>query len=151
MIFLSNLVVGLKCRDTFAGMLLKIMKLCSVADFGDLVPENCSFGVGTCAFSIYIHFKQWCFFFSVHSVTLVVCCVYTPTYLNFKGAAACIRPSMTPDSAMSILAIPTGSPSRGGDVAVYVFDVNHPSLPTPFNLFWCLLLSLGPLQLYSIP
>ena len=25
-----------------------------------------------------------------------------------------------------------GSPSRGGDVAVYVFDVNQPSLPTPF-------------------
>ena len=29
--------------------------------------------------------------------------------------------------------IPTGSPSRGGDVAVYVFDINQPSLPTtPF-------------------
>ena len=27
---------------------------------------------------------------------------------------------------------PTGSPSRGGDVAVYVFDINQPSLPTPF-------------------
>ena len=25
-----------------------------------------------------------------------------------------------------------GSPSRGGDVAVYVFDINQPSLPTPF-------------------
>ena len=25
-----------------------------------------------------------------------------------------------------------GSPSRGGDVAVYVFDMNQPSLPTPF-------------------
>ena len=25
-----------------------------------------------------------------------------------------------------------GLPSRGGDVAVYVFDVNHPSLPAPF-------------------
>ena len=29
-------------------------------------------------------------------------------------------------------AIPSGSPSRGGDVAVYVFDINQPSLPTPF-------------------
>ena len=28
--------------------------------------------------------------------------------------------------------IPTGSPSRGGDAAVYVFDINQPSLPTPF-------------------
>ena len=25
-----------------------------------------------------------------------------------------------------------GSPSRGGDVTVYVFDINQPSLPTPF-------------------
>ena len=25
-----------------------------------------------------------------------------------------------------------GSPSRGGDVVVYVFDINQPSLPTPF-------------------
>ena len=28
---------------------------------------------------------------------------------------------------------PTGSPSRGGDVAVYVFDINQPRLPTPFH------------------
>ena len=28
--------------------------------------------------------------------------------------------------------VPTGSPSRGGDVAVYVFNRNQPSLPTPF-------------------
>ena len=27
---------------------------------------------------------------------------------------------------------PPGSPSRGGDVAVYVFDINQLSLPTPF-------------------
>ena len=25
-----------------------------------------------------------------------------------------------------------GPPSRGGDVAVYVFDINQPSSPTPF-------------------
>ena len=28
--------------------------------------------------------------------------------------------------------VPTGSPSRGGDVAVYVFGINQPSLPIPF-------------------
>ena len=28
--------------------------------------------------------------------------------------------------------VPAGSPSRGGHVAVYVFDINQPSLPTPF-------------------
>ena len=32
----------------------------------------------------------------------------------------------------SIAIVPTGSPSRGGDVAVYVFDINQPSLPSPF-------------------
>ena len=28
--------------------------------------------------------------------------------------------------------VPAGSHSRGGDVAVYVFDINQPSLPTLF-------------------
>ena len=28
--------------------------------------------------------------------------------------------------------VPVGSPSRGGDVAVYGFDINQPSLPTHF-------------------
>ena len=31
-----------------------------------------------------------------------------------------------------ILSVPTGSPSPGGDVVVYVKDINQPSLPTPF-------------------
>ena len=44
--------------------------------------------------------------------------------------------------------VPTGSPSRGGDVMVYVFDINQPSLPTPFTLFMCLFLSLWLFQLY---
>ena len=29
--------------------------------------------------------------------------------------------------------VPMGSPSRGGDVTVYVADINQPSLPTPFH------------------
>ena len=29
--------------------------------------------------------------------------------------------------------VPAGSPSRGGDVAINVFDINQPSLPTPFH------------------
>ena len=29
--------------------------------------------------------------------------------------------------------VPTGSPSRGGDVTVYVYDINQPSLHTPFS------------------
>ena len=30
------------------------------------------------------------------------------------------------------MVFPAGSPSRGGEVAVNVFDINQPSLPTPF-------------------
>ena len=37
--------------------------------------------------------------------------------------------------------IPAGSPSHGGDVVVYVKDINQPSLPISFNLFLCLFLS----------
>ena len=29
--------------------------------------------------------------------------------------------------------VPAGSPSHGGDVAINVFDINQPSLPTPFH------------------
>ena len=32
--------------------------------------------------------------------------------------------------------VPAGSPSRGGDVKVCVLDINQPSLPTPFTLFF---------------
>ena len=49
------------------------------------------------------------------------------------GAAALT--SDRPASVRSGLApgdVPTGSPSRGGDVGVNVFDINQPSLPTPF-------------------
>ena len=31
-----------------------------------------------------------------------------------------------------ILSVPMGSPSCGGDVVGYVFDIKQPSLPTPF-------------------
>ena len=41
-----------------------------------------------------------------------------------------------------------GSPSRGGDVTVYLCDITQPSLPTRFTLFSCLFLSLCPFQLY---
>ena len=32
-----------------------------------------------------------------------------------------------------VILVPTGSPSCGGDVAVYVLDIKQPSLPTPFH------------------
>ena len=46
--------------------------------------------------------------------------------------------------------VPAGSPLRGGDVAVYVLDINHPSWPILFILFLCLFLSVWPFQLYYI-
>ena len=42
-----------------------------------------------------------------------------------------------------------GSPSGGGDVMVYVSDINQPSLPALLILFLCLFLSLWPFQLYQ--
>ena len=45
--------------------------------------------------------------------------------------------------------VPTGSPSRGGDVKVYVLDINQLSLPTRFTLFLCLFLSYGPFTCIS--
>ena len=45
--------------------------------------------------------------------------------------------------------VPAGSPSRGGDVKVYVLDINQPSLPTPFTLFLRLSLSYGPFTCIS--
>ena len=47
--------------------------------------------------------------------------------------------------------VPAGSLSCGGDDAVYVSDINRPSLPTPDILFLCLFLSLWPFQLYFTP
>ena len=45
--------------------------------------------------------------------------------------------------------VPTGSPSCGGDVKVCVFDINQPSLPTPFTLFLYLFLYCGPFTCIS--
>ena len=51
------------------------------------------------------------------------------------------------------LRVPVGSPSRGGDVAVYVFDIKPTELAYTFCfiLFLCLCLSLWPFQLYFTP
>ena len=40
----------------------------------------------------------------------------------------------------TLAVVPAGSPSRGGNVAVYVFDINLPSLPT---LFYSVLVSVS--------
>ena len=51
---------------------------------------------------------------------------------------------------LSVISVPVGSPSRGGDVKVVVLDINQPSLPTPFTLFLCLFFSYGPFTCISI-
>ena len=45
---------------------------------------------------------------------------------------------------------PTGSPSRGGDIAVYVLDIIQRPCPLFSILFLCLFLFLWPFQLYFI-
>ena len=47
--------------------------------------------------------------------------------------------------------VPADSPSRGGDVAVYIFDINKPNGPRLFIQFLCLFLSIWPFQLHFIP
>ena len=44
-------------------------------------------------------------------------------------------------TSLSLSQVPTGSPSRGGDVTVYVLDINQPSLPTLF--LHCMLVSVS--------
>ena len=45
------------------------------------------------------------------------------------------------------IAVPIGSPSRGGDVTVHVFDMNQLSLLTPF--FFSVLLSVSVFMAFS--
>ena len=58
-------------------------------------------------------------------------------------------------SVLSALFLPywvlAGSPSRGGDVTVYVLDINQLSLQTLFIRFLCLSMSLWLFQLHFIP
>ena len=51
---------------------------------------------------------------------------------------------------MHYTVVPTGSPSRGGEVTVCVKDINQPSLPTPFSFCSCVNFCLyGPLNCIS--
>ena len=67
-----------------------------------------------------------------------------PEYIRALIHAACLRVF----SVMPYI-VPAGSPSRGGDVKVCVLDINQPSLPTPFTLFFGLFLSSGPFTCIS--
>ena len=54
--------------------------------------------------------------------------------LHSSQVSACVRNNIDYDIATQglPLTVPAGSPSRGGDVTVYVVHINQPSLPTPF-------------------
>ena len=54
---------------------------------------------------------------------------------------------ITITTATTTTTVPAGSPSRGGDVAVYVFGINQPSLPILFY-FLCVCFCLSDFQLY---
>ena len=53
--------------------------------------------------------------------------------------------------ASTLSTVPTGSPSRGGDVAVYLFDIKEPSLPTPFYSVLVSIFVFWSFQLCFIP
>ena len=50
---------------------------------------------------------------------------------------------------LSSLRVPTGSPLRGGNVAVYVFDINQQSLPTRFYSILVSVCLYGPFNCIS--
>ena len=61
--------------------------------------------------------------------------VYIPRFnavVRLKTCPRTTRYGSSSSSSSSSSDVPAGSPSRGGDVAVYVFETNQPSLPTPF-------------------
>ena len=47
------------------------------------------------------------------------------------------RQLLRPRVTIKLCTVPANSPLRGGDVAVYVFDINQPSLLTPFYFCSC--------------
>ena len=62
----------------------------------------------------------------------------TQVFLNFDHVCttACLkRPYFVcfVFGCATLTSVPMGPPSRGGDVAHYMFDINQPSLPTPFK------------------
>ena len=61
----------------------------------------------------------------VHYICRTLLLEYTMSVWHFPWSTLCLY-----DTSPGV--VPAGSPPRGGDVAVYVFDINSPSLPTPF-------------------
>ena len=78
------------------------------------------------------------------------CCCLFCFCLFFWGGCWCSGLLTTP-APTTPLTVPMGSTSRGGDVTVYVYDINQPSLPAPF---YSVLVSISvsmAFRLYFIP
>ena len=65
--------------------------------------------------------------------------VRSPLSLSYSVTSYPVMPCLDETSFCALclvvsasLGVPAGLPPRGGDVAVYVFDMNQPSLSTPF-------------------
>ena len=54
-------------------------------------------------------------------------------------------------TVLTYFEVSADSPSRGGDVAVYVIDINQPNLPTPFYYVVMSISVFMALSLYFIP
>ena len=88
----------------------------------------------TCVFSLSV--SQYLFFFFLHSFAANGSLLYSFTLSVMLSA----------QTKLLVVQIPAGSPLRGGAVGVYVFDINQPSLPTPFIMFLCLISVFMPLS-----
>ena len=65
-----------------------------------------------------------------------------------EHAPLCIWSEITGLSVCrNALTVPAGLPSHSGDVALYVLDINQPSLPTPF---YSVLVSVSVFKAFSV-
>ena len=62
--------------------------------------------------------------------TTTVCCIQDHSGRNWGKSLLWLTLDEKPPWWETTPPVPTGSPSRGGDVMVYVLDTNQPSLPT---------------------
>ena len=67
---------------------------------------------------------------TLSSATSMWFCAWSQTTL-YKRTLTLILTHTVPH--LFVYRSPRGSPSHGGDVAVYIYDINQPSLPTPFQ------------------
>ena len=75
-------------------------------------------------------FKEYnCFHHTAAAAIVVVVAVVTTTTTTNTTTTTTTNTTTTTTN----IEVPAGTSPRGGDVTVYVFDINQPSLPTPFH------------------